>query len=488
MGLIMSMNVNIAQSILEKLKDHSAPIIKYDANELTGQAFFAKVESRQTYFCQRLSKLTKCLVFTGRGLDYWVDLLALMAGGHIAIPIPYSIENLTLQTIISIANPDAQVGCPERLLSEVTNLTDIETMSVSSQEPKVFATQAATTAAIIFTSGSTGRPKGAELSHQSLLGNCQATTAVLELKPTDRLFMSTPFQFVSAISHFLVSLNSLACFVCDETKRMQADLVGRIKEEKANCFGGAPLQLRWLCEAIEEGGLHLDWVMSSGDHLNPDIIARLKKINPHININVVYGMTELGGRFCILPNAKIDGLEHTVGKPLIGFHVRVVDEENQTLTANEIGEVQVSGDFVLKSYFNDPENSAASFVGEWFRTGDVGRFNEQGYLEILGRRDDVFKVAGQKVSAVLISDVLQSLDIFQDVFVTVKEHPIIGNVPVAMYTRKGSEPAPKKGAIISKMVGLLPQNHIPFEFIEVADIPRTGSGKVIRKAIVEICA
>ena len=156
------------------------------------------------------------------------------------------------------------------------------------------------TAAILFTSGSTGTPKGVQLAHRALLQNALGTAAMLPTRPDDTLFIAIPFRFVSSVSHFLVTTLTGGCFAGTEKPVMAADLVDQLKASGATAFGGAPLQLRWIADQMDEAELELRWLMSSGDHLSSDIVEKLAATQSNPSVLAVYGLTELAGRFCVL--------------------------------------------------------------------------------------------------------------------------------------------------------------------------------------------
>lgn len=349
------------------------------------------------------------------------------------------------------------------------------------------------TAVVIGTSGSTGEPKGVLLSHHALLQNALATGEALGIVPGDRVVVPIPFNFISAVSHFLVTVGSGGCAISTEDKLLQKDLASLFEKTRANALGGAPLHLRWISEILDEQKLELRWLMSSGDHLGVDVIEKLEKDAPGCKILVVYGLTEVGGRCCVLDRqrARRDNPENaaaiidSVGKTIRGIRARVVDDDGQELPLGEIGEVILDGDSVFDGYLNRPEATADVLKEGRFSTRDMGKLDADGNVYIVGRKDDVFKSSGLKVATIPIADALMDTGVFADVAVRPKEHPISGHVPEALYVLKPGKTF-QKGEVLGELRKRIPLHWIPQQFTEVAQIPRTGSGKISRRDLKKI--
>jgi acyl-coenzyme A synthetase/AMP-(fatty) acid ligase len=142
---------------------------------------------------------------------------------------------------------------------------------------------------------------------------------------------------------------------------------------------------------------------------------------------------------------------------------------------------------LFSGYIADPKGTADAFLNGGFRTGDVGRTTDMGNLQLSGRNDDVFKVAGKKVSCLQIASALQATNKFQDVAVLPRPYPRIGLAPHAVVVMKAGAPlAP--GHVLRELRATLPANHLPRGFSRVAFIPRTGSGKIDRRRLTELLA
>ncbi|MEJ2130778.1 MAG: fatty acid--CoA ligase family protein, partial [Gammaproteobacteria bacterium] len=326
---------------------------------------------------------------------------------------------------------------------------------------------------ILFTSGSSGEPKGVVLSRRSMFGNAAATVDALPIHADDRLLLNTPFHFTSAICHFLATLISRATLIAVEDKCFPRELVRCAQTYDATAFGGAPIQVRWLGEGLDPKK-PLRWWMSSGDHMPGQVIEQLTTRFPKTSLHVVYGLSEVGGRFCTLPPERCTTFAGSVGAPIRGMSLSVRDDTGRELGCGESGEVYASGEYLMTGYLGEDACSPPGPHG--FATGDVGHRDAEGNLWLLGRADDVFKVAGQKVSGHSIAAALMETGLFEDAAVVPIDDDMLGTVPGACIVPR-TNPI-EKSQLLQALRKRLPPNAMPRKFFNVPRIPRTGSGKV----------
>lgn len=481
-----SVSNNVAAAVLTSLSERPEKLFLVCENEpMRRREFRAAVAGARSRFgAAGVGLGTRVLVATGRGNQVWRDMVALWSLGAVAIPVEPEAPGERLSAVCAKASPEAVAG-RFRNTSELTELRELAvdgsgTDMVHDVSCAPVASGALST--ILFTSGSTGEPKGVMLAHRSVLGNALATRQAIGMRSDDRLFMAIPFRFVSALSHFMVTGLLGATLIATERLMLPADFCYRLLESGATAFGGSPVQARWIAEAATEMDFTLRWLMSSGDHLPVDVIAKLRERLPETRIVTAYGLTEVGGRFCVLNPDLIDMYRASVGQPIPNMTLSVLDEDGKSCPPGEIGEVYVGGACVFDSYIGDSEATAECLSSHGFRTGDLGHLDEQGYLYLSGRADDVFKSAGLKVSSLPIQAALMNTGCFRDVAVLPAEDPVLGYVPHAYHVP--AEPgAFDKSAVLKQLRGTLPGSQIPTGFTELSKIPRTGSGKVDRKRL-----
>ena len=429
------------------------PFLTGPDDALTRGAFLARVAARQRQLrAGGLGRGARIIVFAGAEQSYWADLVAVWGLGAAAIPTEQATAAALLAQICAIAEPDAAIGAePASRLDPIVAWLGAPPPS---EGPVETVGEAGELAAIAFTSGSTGAPKGVALNGRSFLGNARATLERLDFRPSDRLFISIPFNFFSAICHFLATALAGATLIATGRRLIYAE-----------CAADAPLPLRWM--------------MSSGDHLPAEVIRTAQSTLPDTGVVTVYGLTELGGRFCMLGPEMAAAHAGSVGTPIRGLQVSICDDDGTEVAPGEVGEVFATGDYLLSAYHGDPGATARALTANGFRTGDLGYRDEHGLLHLAGRADDVFKCNGQKVSTVPIAEALMATGTFADVAVIAWDDAVLGTVPRVFYVL--SEGARfDKGAVLAGLRHVLPELTVPRLFSPVESIPRTGSGKIMR--------
>jgi len=479
-------NANVATAVFEMLARDPETLFLCCEDEHLSRAAVAQMvaDRQQQLLAAGLGEGNRVLVAGGRGNRFWIDLLALW--GIAAVPVPLE-PNVNAEHAAGIrvkAEPVALLRGSDEPPVELADLSALAECdgSRTAAETTVRPVSARDLALILFTSGTTGLPKGVMLSHGALLANARGTLEVLALTSDDRLFMAIPFRFVSALSHFLTVALRGAALMGTERRMLQSDFCTVLSASGASAFGGGPVQVRWLAEYAATRPLNLRWLMSSGDHLSPEIIGQVRERMPGTTIFVAYGLTEVGGRFCMLPPEHLDSVCGSVGRPIPGMDIAVLDERRQPVPTGEIGEVYAQGPCVFDGYSGDLEVTRQCLSDDGFKTGDQGYSDGDGWLFLRGRSDNVFKSAGIKVSTLPIADALMAVDCFADVAVVPAEDPALGKVPVCYYVMKDGSQF-DKGSVLRSLRGTLPASHFPREFLPLPSIPRTASGKVDRRRL-----
>jgi acyl-CoA synthetase (AMP-forming)/AMP-acid ligase II len=344
-------------------------------------------------------------------------------------------------------------------------------------------------AMIMFTSGTTGVPKGVCHTLRATSSNAGRVAGVLGLSADDRIFINTPPYFTSGVCHFLTLMAAGGSTVGKGGFFFGDGLLAEMAELGCTGFGGAPAHLVRVVGPLDEApaapGLRF-WV-SSGDHLALDTIERVGRLLPGVRLFNMYGLTEVGGRLCVLAPDELDRRRGSVGRPLPGMSVTVRDSAGRELPDGAEGELYVSGPLVMQGYLDEPDITAGTLTSHGLRTGDFGRRDTDGFVWVEGRRDDIIKRGGEKVSIVHIQEALRALGTFADVAVIAVDDAILGHVPVAFVVAADGQPV-KRTAVMRELRAVLPSTSLPSRIVPLAEIPRTGSGKAIRAELLRLAA
>ena len=339
-------------------------------------------------------------------------------------------------------------------------------------------------AALLYTSGTTGRSKGAMLSHRNLAANAEVLHRSWAFRPGDVLLHMLPIFHVHGLFvaiHCSLLNGSPMLFEPRFDARRAIALIPR-----ATVFMGVPTYyVRLLAEAGFTRGLcaGMRLFVSGSAPLLLETFNEFKARTGH-TILERYGMTE-GNMFTSNP---YDGERRggTVGFPLPGVSIRIVDEENRPLPAGEIGQIQVKGENVFRGYWRMPEKTREEFTDDgFFKTGDMGKRDKDGYITIVGRSKDVVITGGLNVYPKEIEEIIDAMPGVVESAVIGVPHPDFGEAVVAVVVRLDNEAgaALTETGVIAELRGVLANFKVPKAVHFVGELPRNSMGKVQKKVL-----
>jgi malonyl-CoA/methylmalonyl-CoA synthetase len=429
--------------------------------------------------------------------------LATLRAGYVFLPLNTAYQSAEIEYFIGNAEP-AVVVCSGKNFGWVSKiafkagtrhvftLDDDRTGSLleraahHSDEHEIAAAGADDLAAILYTSGTTGRSKGAMLTHGNLLSNARVLKDYWGWKAGDVLIHALPIFHVHGL---FVALHGA---LLNGSKmiwlgKFDPRLVIR-KMAEATVFMGVPtLYVRMLAESSLDRAStrHMRLFISGSAPLLIETFTEWQKRTGH-TILERYGMSETI-MLTSNPYRAADGERRggTVGFPLPGVGVRVRGEDGRELAAGAIGDIQVKGPNVFKGYWRMPEKTAEEFtVDGWFKTGDVGKIDERGYVSIVGRSKDLIISGGYNVYPAEIEGYINDMPGVAESALVGVPHPDFGEVGVVVVT-------PKPGAnldseqIVARLKSQLANFKIPKRCFVVDELPRNTMGKVQKNLLRE---
>ncbi len=340
------------------------------------------------------------------------------------------------------------------------------------------------TVIIVYTSGTTGHPKGAMHSHV-VLRNAANIARVMRMQPGDSILGHMPFYHVAGACTAVLPGLLLGCRVVTMSHWVAEEALAIISRERVNFFGGIPTHFIDCLDVLEHSDYDTSCLKSAwigGAPVTPDVArAAFEKMQLDA-LQAVYGMTETTSSTVLSEfDAPMDVLCDNKGKPIGEFEVRVVDPASgRELGVDEVGEVWVRGHIVMQGYYRNPEATREVMTDDgYFRTGDLGFVDAQGYLKITGRVKDMFIVGGTNAYPAEIERLMQAHGDIKQAIVVGVPHKRLGEVGFA-FVQRGEGAQLAEQDVIDYCRSRMADYKVP-RFVRFTDeFPRTPTGKIQR--------
>jgi long-chain acyl-CoA synthetase len=341
--------------------------------------------------------------------------------------------------------------------------------------------------ALIYTSGTTGRPKGAEITHSNILENLYHTsfwfpfedgTVHLHAAP---IFHIADFPFMFAASAFG------ACQVTIPKFNPQT-FCETVQRERVTHTVLVPTMINMLTQfpELQKHDLstlrHLGY---GGSPMAPELVHRTRQVLPNVKLVQVYGLSETGFLTGLLDHEHTEDKLTSCGRPCLGIDVRVVDASGKEVETGQTGELVARGANIMRSYWNKPEETKPAFRNGFFRTGDIGYQDGNGYFYILDRLKDMIVTGGENVYSGEVEAVIYTHPAVREVAVFGIPDPKWGEIVMACVVLKPGKTL-SADELIADCRRSLANYKIPrrVEFSET-ELPKSGSGKILKKILRE---
>ncbi len=343
-------------------------------------------------------------------------------------------------------------------------------------------------ASIIYTSGSTGDPKGVTMLHRNMVSAATSITTYLENVEDDIVLNMLPFSFDYGLYQLLMVFKFGGTLVLEKSFGYPYQIIELIRKEKITGLPCVPTMFAILLqlEKLEDVDLSsVRYITNTAAALPPNFIPRLQKIFKSARIFSMYGLTECK-RVSYLPPEMISEKPDSVGIAMPNTEVWIADDDGSELPRGKIGELAVRGGSVMQGYWNEPETTAKVLkTGRypWEKalfTGDLFKMDADGYLYFVGRKDDIIKCRGERVSPKEIENVLYSMPEIMNARVIGIPHEIFGQAIKAEIVLRDNVSLTDK-QVLAYCRKNLEDLMVP-QFVEfVKSLPISASGKIKRK-------
>jgi len=395
-----------------------------------------------------------------------------------------------LCTIVLVDEANASISMPVMAWNDLTNPIPAD--------PRRHRSIDADIAAILYTSGSTGLPKGVVLSHRNMVAGARSVSQYLENIASDRILCVLPFSFDAGFSQLTTAFRAGACAVLMDYL-LPRDVIRMVARERITGLGGVPplwnqlADLDWPDEAVAS----LRYFTNTGGHMPRGTLDKLRKALPRTSPYLMYGLTE-AFRSTYLPPSEVDKRPDSMGKAIPNADIIVVRENGDRCEVGEPGELVHRGPLVALGYWNDPERTAERFkpmpamarnqglcsteIAVW--SGDTVRMDEDGYLYFVGRRDEMIKSSGYRISPTEVEEVVYASNLVGEAVALGVPHPTLGQAVVIAATLIDGKGL-NGDAVIEACRNQLPAYMVPHQVVERPTLPRNPNGKIDRNSLSE---
>jgi acyl-CoA ligase (AMP-forming) (exosortase A-associated) len=354
-------------------------------------------------------------------------------------------------------------------------------------------------AAILYTSGSTGKPKGVVLSHRNMVAGAKSVASYLENNAEDTLLAALPLSFDAGFSQLTTAFHTGARVVL-LNYLLPKDVLNALVRERVTGLTGVPplyIQLSQLAfpATITE---HLRYFANTGGRMPLETLTKLRAALPKSKPFLMYGLTE-AFRATYLPPEEVDRRPDSIGKAIPNAEILVLRADGTPCPVGEPGELVQRGALVGMGYWNDTEKTAERYrplpVGVAARepgmvipelavfSGDQVRRDDEGFLYFIGRKDEMIKTSGYRVSPSEIEEVLYSTGAIGEVAALGVAHPVLGQAIVVVATAKPGEQL-DESVVLAACREHLPAYMMPAKAeVRAGSLPRNPNGKIDRNAL-----
>ena len=374
-------------------------------------------------------------------------------------------------------------GTPPRLLS----LESLEGSATGAgQQPQARPISGEDGFLILYTSGTTGRPKGALHTHGSSLAWCASTIASFDNRFGDRQLLVAPLFHIAGICVLLNAVHR--GFTLVVAPGFDAGEVWRtIETERITSMFAVPTMINMMREhenasRFDHGTLR--WIMCGAAPVPVTLIDIYAGMG--IDIHQVYGSTESHGGIAVLPPAYAHSRKGSTGLPCFGVELKVVDADRRDLGPGRRGELVTRGPHLFREYWRQPEETARSFQDGWFRLGDIGEADADGFITICDRSKDMIISGGENVYPAEIENVLMRSPHVLEVAVVGRPHERWGEVPVAVVVPRpdaGTDAETVRAELAKLASTELARFKQPADYVIAQTLPRNAAGKVQKHII-----
>lgn len=442
-----------------------------------------------------ISSSDRILIYLDNSAEYIVAFFGILLSNAIVVPINKNISIESINYIIGETSPryiitnsifmkrlQGRIGFEE---SRIINIDRVwESTSADPMDISWMLTEdGSLPALILYTSGTTRMPKGVTLTHKNLMANTESIVQYLGLTEKDSIFAVINFSYSYGNSIMLTHTKTGSKIIIENRVSYPLKIIEMLYDSKASGFSTVGSYINILLKQEGFRDIHLKnlrYITFAGEGTSFDDIVKLNNMAPHIKIFVMYGQTEASARLSYLEPSLIFKKPGSIGKGIPGVTLRVVTEDGLDAPAGQIGEIIASGDNIMKGYWNNEEATKSVIKDGWLHTGDMAVTDEDGYIYVKGRNDDIIKHLGHRISPVEIESAINCCDqVLESAVIGVENN---GGKQIKAYVVLKNSMACIEDINVH-IRKLLPPFKRPQIIEFVNELPRTSNGKIKRSEL-----
>jgi len=341
------------------------------------------------------------------------------------------------------------------------------------------------TAVVMYTSGTTGKPKGVQLSHRNVYETAEIWSESMKMTSKDRMYVCTPLFHCAGSHVFAVPTMYRGGAVIIEEAFSPDRTLKNLVDTKATIFFGVPAMYTILLNKPELKNYNFEnlrMFVYGAAPMPYELVKRLKDTFPKVKVQNCYGQTENSPAASSLTDQDALTKIGSVGRPLPRTEIKLVDALGEEVPLGEVGEICVKGPQVMKGYLRNPEETSRTIQNGWLHSGDLGRFDEEGFLYIVDRKKDMIIRGGENIYPIEVEEVLYQIPQVLEAAVVGVPHEVYGEVPKAFVVVK-AEQSLTADEVLAYCATQLAKYKIPMEVEFLEELPRNASGKVLKHTL-----
>ena len=422
------------------------------------------------------------------GAGFVASFYGALLAGKTVVPLNYLLGDREIAHCIADSGIDTVLTVPPlagRVKETSLKIVDLTQLAAAPPATPQFPSPATDDVAVLmYTSGTSGLPKGALLTYGNLQSDVDSAIAHVHFESRHKFLGIIPLFHAFGMTAMMLAPIQLGASIVYMGRFSPVGTLNAIREQGISLMGGVPSMFAAILRLKDASpdDFKTIYAMICGAEPLPSALREAFHARFGIELLEAYGMTETS--LAIAANTPQKHKPGSVGTAIPGMEIRIVDEAGNPVAQGQEGEIRVRGAMVMKGYNNLPEETAAVLTADgYFKTGDLGHLDADGFLFITGRKKDLIIVAGEKAAPREIEEALMAHPAVAEAAVVGRKDPTRGEVVVAfVIPREGEAPKPEELREFCRQKGLS-QWKVPREIRIVQEFPRSPTGKVLKREL-----